>query len=73
MYPYNFQARYRGIRHNVLFIAMSFAPKHDWIYNDLIVPAIQKTNKRLGLNGKLELMPYLYLLLKLRKKLAKRG
>jgi hypothetical protein len=59
MYPYNFTPKYLGIRHNIIFIAMPFADKYNWIYSELICPAIEECNKQLYLKERLKLEPYL--------------
>lgn len=58
MYAYDFINRRTGIDHSLVFVAMPFDDKYDFIYNDLIIPAATAANKIFVDKGNLSLHPF---------------
>jgi hypothetical protein len=58
MYAFDFVTKARGIDHTLIFVAMPFDNKYNTIYNDLIIPAIDRTNIKLNNKGALLLKPF---------------
>ena len=44
MYPFNFKAKKAFVDLRKIFIAMPFDDKYEFIYTDIIIPAIKKVN-----------------------------
>jgi hypothetical protein len=53
MYAYDFINERIGIDHSLIFVAMPFDDKYDFIYNDLIIPAADAANKIFDSEGNL--------------------
>ena len=62
MYPYNFKPSRKGINSREIFIAMPFGETDelelDNVFNDLILPAVEKANQLLGLSTESKLAAY---------------
>jgi len=58
MYAYDFISKITRIDHNLIFVAMPFGDKYDFIYDDLILPASTKANSKIGYGGNLSLRPF---------------
>lgn len=59
MYPYDFKPERIGINHREIFVVMPFDKKFDPIFDELIEPATDLANKKLGFTKKnLKLYPY---------------
>jgi len=58
MYAYDFVNKRTGIDHSLIFVAMPFDDKYDFIYNDLIVPAAASANEIFGYEENLSLRPF---------------
>lgn len=48
MYPYDYKPKTMGINHREIFVVMPFHKKYDPIFNNLIKPATDKANEKLG-------------------------
>lgn len=49
MYAYDFKPTHKGIDHGLIFVAIPFEDKYDFIFNDLIEPAANSAIKKLSL------------------------
>ena len=58
MYAHDFKPNRNGIDHSLIFVAMPFDDKYDYIFNDLIVPATVLANTKLGYKDNLSLRPF---------------
>lgn len=48
MYAFDFKPKHKGIDHRLIFVAMPFDNKYDYIYDNLIEPATALANDKLG-------------------------
>lgn len=58
MYAHDYKPKKSGIDHSLIFVAMPFDDKYDFIYNDLVEPATALANKILGYENKFSLRAY---------------
>lgn len=58
MYAFDFKPKNNGIDHRLIFVAMPFDDKYDYIFNDLIEPATVSANIKLGNDENLKLKPF---------------
>ena len=58
MYVHDFKPKRNGIDHSLIFVAMPFDDKYDYIYNKLIVPATTSANTILGYEDNLSLRSF---------------
>lgn len=58
MYAHDFKPNRNGIDHSLIFVAMPFDDKYDYIFNDLIVPATVLANTKLGYKDNLSLRSF---------------
>ncbi len=57
MYPYDFKPKQKAINFTEVFVVMPFGDQYDAIYEKLIKPATEETNKTLKLTGCQALIP----------------
>jgi len=58
MYAHDFKPKRNGIDHSLIFLAMPFDDKYDYIFSDLIVPATASANLKLGYKDNLSLRAF---------------
>lgn len=58
MYPYKMTSSIKEINFSEIFVAMPFEEECDNIYKELIIPAVEKANLKLGYVGSQLLKPY---------------
>lgn len=50
MYLFNFRQKKVFVDLQIIFIAMPFVDKYEFIYTDIIIPAIEKVNSKIDNN-----------------------
>ena len=58
MYPYDFEPKQKSLNKREIFVAMPFHKNYDYIYNQLIEPAVEKANEKLDYLNDNKLYPY---------------